>query len=333
MFKLGIFRLEDYCPEAPGMFGRLRWRLIRHRISLQLLRTAIPPSDREIAVFEALMQGLRLNSGIYRTTFHGRFRDLDQFVNELLVERFASTPPLEIQDWAASDCLTSSEWAASVLPLFPNARLEASDLTLFLVEVSYGKHTVIQERDGQPLQYISPSFVVNLNRAEQRPRLLTFFLRKRAHSIVAEVNARLAIPAEWLDSGSDPLSRPPFVARKLPVVHPEAVLFHTRNDRFSITRHSAFDALPQPVDVIRSMNIYNLSYFEPPQLLEGAKAVWRSLKLRGVWIVGRTSEETPPSHNVSIFERTDAGFRLARRCGDGSEIESIVLDLQVMPPQ
>ncbi len=164
MFKLGVFSLEDYSPQPSGIFGRLRWTLVRNRLSLQLLRTSIPASSQEIAVFEALMQGLRLNSGVYRTTFHGRFRNLDPFVNELLVERFSSTAQLEIQDWAASDCLTSSEWAASLLPLFPNARLEASDLTLFLIEVNFGEHTVIQERDGQLLQYISRSFLINVNR-------------------------------------------------------------------------------------------------------------------------------------------------------------------------
>ena len=73
------------------------------------------------------------------------------------------------------------------------------------------------------------------------------------------------------------------------------------------------------------MNIYNLSYFEPPQLLEGAKAVWRSLKPNGLWIVGRTWQEAPPLHNVTIFEKTDAGFKLLHRCGDGSEIESLAL--------
>lgn len=332
MFKLGIFRVEDYCPEPSGMFGRLRWRLTRHRISLRLLKTAIPASPQETAVFEALMQGLRLNSGVYRTTFHDRFRNLDQFVNELLVERFASTTPLDIQDWAASDCLTSSEWAASLLRLFPNARLEASDLTLFLVEVvfgEHGEHTVIQERDGQPLQYISPSFLINVNRPEQRPRVLTAIMMRRAQAMIAKVNAGLSIPAEWLDSDSDSLARPPFAVRKLPMVHPEAALFRARNERFSISRHSAFDALSRPVDVIRSMNIFNLSYFKPAQLREGAKAVWRSLKPGGLWIVGRTWQETPPSHNASVFERKETGFELVRRYGEGSEIESIVVELQI----
>jgi hypothetical protein len=280
-------------------------------------------------VFEAIMQILRLNSGIYRTTFHNRFRNLDPFVNELLAERFGADFPVEIHDWAASDCLTSSEWAASLLPQFPNARLKASDLTLFAIEVSYGKHTVIQERDGQPLQYVSPSVVLNLTRPEQRPRMLGHIMQKQVQSVLTEVKAGLAITAEWLDSDSESISQPPFTARKLPMVHPEAALFRARNARFSIARHSAFDVLPQPVDVIRSMNIYNLSYFEPPRLREGAKAVRLSLKPGGLWIVGRTWQEAPPSHNVSVLEKTDAGFKLVRRYGEGSEIESLVLENQV----
>ena len=247
-------------------------------------------------------------------------------MNELLVERFDPAAPLEVHDWAASDCLTSSEWAASLLALFPNARLTASDLTLFLVEVTWNGQVLIQERDAKPLQYLSPPFLVYVNRPEQRPRMLTRLLIRRAQSVVAELKSRLTIPEEWLDSESDTLSLPPYRLRKLPMVHPEAAAFRARNGRFSIVRHSAFDALPQPVDVIRSMNIYNISYFDSAQLAAGARAVWRSLRPGGLWIVGRTWREQPPSHNVSFFEKTNAGFELVRRYGKGSEIESIALE-------
>jgi hypothetical protein len=326
MFKFGIFRLEDYRPESTSLSSRLAWMLTRHRISLQLLRTGIPATPREITVFEALTQGLRLNSGIYRTTFHNRFRDLDPFVNELLAERFNPAAAIEVHDWAASDCLTSSEWASSLLALFPNARLTASDLTLFLVEVTWEGHALIQERDTKPLQYLSPPFLVSVNRPEQRPRILTRLLIRRARSVAAELQSSLRIPEEWLDSESDTLSVPPYRVRKLPMMHPEAAAFRARNRRFAIVRHSAFDALAEPVDVIRSMNIYNVSYFDSAQLAAGAAAVWRSLRPGGFWIVGRTWREEPPSHNVSFFEKTNSGFELVRRYGEGSEIESIVLE-------
>src|ERR1700744_2033329 len=128
MFKFGIFRLEDYRPESTSLSGRLAWMLTRHRISLQLLRTGIPASPKEIEVFEALMQGLRLNSGIYRTTFHNRFQEFNKIVDRILMDRYDSAAALDVHDWAASDCLTSSEWAKSLLDLFPDSRLTASDL-------------------------------------------------------------------------------------------------------------------------------------------------------------------------------------------------------------
>ncbi len=139
------------------------------------------------------------------------------------------------------------------------------------------------------------------------------------------IQARLHIPAEWLNSDSDTLNAPPFHVRKIPLIHPDAEAFRARDGRFSIERHSVFSALEQPVDVIRSMNIFNRIYFPPERLTEGARAVWRSLKSGGWWIVGRTWRESPPSSDVSIFEKEPGGFRLVKRYGEGSEIESIAL--------
>ena len=57
----------------------------------------------------------------------------------------------------------------------------------------------------------------------------------------------------------------------------------------------------------------------------------RSLGEGGVWIVGRTFQETPPDHNVSILIREKQGFRLLDRFGKGSEIEELVLTQLAMP--
>ena len=141
------------------------------------------------------------------------------------------------------------------------------------------------------------------------------------------MRAKLSIPADWLDSSAATLSVPPFQLRKISVVHPEAEALRSRDPRFSIGRHSVFAALSQPVDVIRTMNIFNRSYFPAEHLAEGAQAVWRSLRPGGWWIVGRTWQEDPPAHNISILEKNLAGFQLVERYGEGSEIESLVLEL------
>jgi hypothetical protein len=140
------------------------------------------------------------------------------------------------------------------------------------------------------------------------------------------MKARLKIPSDWLDSSADMLTVPPYRLRKIPMLHPEAEALRFRDQRFLIERHSAFTPLCQPVDVIRSMNIFNRAYFPPERLTEGARAVWQSLKPGGWWIAGRTRED-PPAHDVSILEKNSGGFRFVERYGEGSEIESLALEL------
>ena len=131
------------------------------------------------------------------------------------------------------------------------------------------------------------------------------------------------IPERWLnEEDATPLDRPPFVLRKIPVIHPEAL--QLRSNRFAIIRHSAFESLERPCDVIRTMNILNLKYFSTEKLGEGIEAVRRSLVPGGVWIVGRTFQESPPAHDASVFLKDGDGFRLLERYGKGSEVEPLV---------
>jgi hypothetical protein len=320
--------MEDYCPEPAGILGRLSNFLTKDHVSLQLLRTSVPATPREVALFEAIMQQMRLASGVYRTTFRGRLRDLDRFVLELLGRRYARQTTFEVHDWAASDCLTSSEWAESLFEQFPNAYLHASDLTLFLLEVDFPNGAAfILERDGEPLQYLRPPFVIRLNPPEPKSLVVNRLLSHQARAKLASMQARLSIPADWLDSSSEAFTVAPFQVRRISVVHPDAEALRSRDPRFSIERHSVFAPLPQPVDIIRSMNIFNKTYFSTERLTEGAQAVWRSLKPGGWWIVGRTWREDPPAHHVSILEKKLGGFQLVERYGDGSEIESLALEL------
>jgi hypothetical protein len=320
MFSFGIVRPEDYRPESSRPQDRLRRILTGNRLSLQLLRAG------RVDAFEAIMRGLRLNAGIYRTTFQGRFRNVDPVINRLLASRYPNDAPLAIHDWAASDCLTSVEWAASLFESFPRATLTASDLTMFFLEIALPDGTAyVGERDGALLQYIAPPFVADLNTPQAPRDAVSRMLVNRARRKFADLAPMRQIPEVWLDSAETDVILPTFVARKLLVVHPAAAALAARDPRFRVMRHSVFESLAEPADVIRTMNIYNLSYFKEPQLLEGGRAVRRSLKPGGVWIVGRTWQEDPPATNFSAFEKTERGLRLLERGGEGSEVEALML--------
>ena len=70
------------------------------------------------------------------------------------------------------------------------------------------------------------------------------------------------------------------------------------------------------------MNIYNSCYFAEAELAKGVSAIFQSLKVGGMWIVGRTEHEEGPIRNdVTILRRSDYGFQLLDRLNGGSELE------------
>lgn len=328
MLKLGIHQLDQYYSgPTPDWRTALRNALSRNRVAFTLLRTTVPPTEKQIALFETTIPQLRLSSGVYRTTFRGRFRDFDPVLNERLARTFGLAASLRIEDWAASDCLASSEWAESLFPMFPGATLTASDLTLFLIEVCAPDGSAyIMEANGEPLQYVQPPFVIRLNPPESRLLVVNSFLEKRARTRIRAAQQSWRIPPEWLTSECPEIfEQPPYTFRKIPLIHPEAQALRRASSRFSIRRHSVFEPSDGLPDVVRTMNIFNHSYFSKERMVEGARAVEKSLKEGGLWIVGRTVQENPPVHHASLFVRDKNGFRLLERFGPGSEIEDLVV--------
>lgn len=321
MLRFGIFDAGDYRPPPHGAPRIVRMLYTSRRVSLQLLRTSLPPSPAELRVFQYLVNYVRV-SGVYRTTFPGRFRDLDPAVNEILAKRYVPDAALDVHDWAASDCLTSFEWATSLFSLFPRASVTATDLVLVLVEATLPNGSVfILEPDGHAVQYVRRPFVVRLDPPDPALMVINRFIGWRAQRRLA---ARpLRIPPEWLDSDAEELVMGEATLRKLPLTHPQARLLAANERRFSIRRHSAFEPIERPADVIRTMNIFNRAYFSPERLREGADAVWKSLKPGGTWIVGRTTEREG-RNDATVFERGESGFRVLARVGHGSEIEELV---------
>jgi len=324
MLRFGIVAAEDFRQTPPGA-SLYRQALSMEHVSLQLLRTAVPASPAELIVFEALTKHMQFG-GVHCTTYRGRLRDVDAAVNALLIERRRADSHLELHDWAASTALTSREWAASLFPSFPHASLIASDLTLFLVEATLPDgSTYILQPNGRGVQYIRRPFVIRLEPPERWLMLINRIMGKRA---LARLGAlQLAIPPDWLHSDEERFQAASAVFRKVPLIHPEARLLASRDPRFSIRQHSAFEQLERPVDVIRTMNIFNPRLFAPAPLRQGARAVWKSLGLGGCWVLGRTAVERDGRNHVTVLERTETGFRTLVRMGDGSEIEELALSV------
>jgi hypothetical protein len=232
-----------------------------------------------------------------------------------------------VEDWAVSSGITAAEWFTRLLADYPRLKFTASDWILFLIEALRPEtgDRYILEPDGTPIQYIRPPFVVSLTQPQHWFYAVNRRLQQRAlRTWNDELASQFRIPADWdgLADADPSVDAPPFVLRRLPLLHPEVK--RLRSEQFQIRRHSVFEALDQPVHMIRTMNILNRAYFTDAQLRTAVAAVEASLQTGGVWIVGRTRIENPPQHDVTIYRKQPSGWKVLLRVGAGSEIEPLI---------
>jgi hypothetical protein len=310
MLQFGILTADQYARATR------RRRLTGSGVSLNLAEVSDHPTRDEILRFEEISSRLCTSNGTTRATFRHRLVDVDDVAFHLLRRDYRADDELIVQDRAASSCLTSTEWAEQMLVAFPLAHFEASDRLLHLFRISLpGGKMYFVEPGGQPLQYVESPFVVCLYPREPYRYLLNHFVAGLAKWSFR----RLSLPANLADSAASYKYR----IDKISCVHPEARSLSQRDPRFTVCERSVFQRTAG-LDVLRTMNILNLAYFSKKQLVDGIHAASDSLKPGGLWIVGRTLEESHTNH-VTFFRRTEKKWEVLQRIGNGSEIEELVM--------
>jgi len=289
------------------------------KVAYNLLRIGENPSEEQIRAFEDISVTLRTSNGTFRTTFRNRFEDVDALFLAILPRHFRAETELRIEDRAVSHGLTSAEWGKRILPLFPRAEIEASDLVLQLIELSTaGGEKFITEADGTPLQYIKPPCVVSLYHRESMRNPIRCLVAAQAR----ERFRRLALPEGWTEGSPGP----GFQVSAIPYIHPEAAALALSDPRFRFRQRSVFEISPAACHVVRTMNIFNRDYFSDERLAEGFRAIFESLRPGGIWVAGRTLEEDLSNH-ASIFQRTENGWKILDRLGGGWGLESMAVEL------
>ena len=185
------------------------------RVAYNLLRVSDHPTAEEIRTFEDICFTLRVSNGTWRTTFRDRFQDVDEKALSLMESSFSREASIDIQDRAVSSALTSAQWASRVFQIFPDAHFEASDLMTELSEMSPAPGEIyITEKDGTPLQYVRPPFVVALNYPESWRNPVLRFVAARALKKYSRLKGkpvasrRSRARGRFSGSRSKPISRP-----------------------------------------------------------------------------------------------------------------------------
>lgn len=292
----------------------------------------MPASPDEVKRFEEISQLLLLPGKIFRTTYRGRFAQVDPVLDQVLGRLFAPSTPLLVYDWGASNCLTSAEWARTLFARFSNAQLVASDICLDLVEATRGKpgeSWIYESGSGVLLQYLRGPFVVPYLWQDSPVFLVNRFWRWYGRRAGFSWNN---IPPAFLSGSVENTAVNGWNLTRIPLAHPEARELALADTRFRMERHSIFDPAARPGHAVRTMNILNRQYFDAAQLEQSIAAVWRSLIPGGLWIVGRTTGTTDQGeqkvNQVSFLRKAAETFELVERIGPGSEIEDLGLSFR-----
>ena len=293
------------------------------RVAYSLLNVGENPTSQQIQMFEDICFTLRTSGGTFRTTFRNRLLDVDATTLPILEQLFPAGTELLVEDRAVSHGLTSVELARQVFQAFPNSRFEASDKLIYLLQLTLASgEQYILEPDGQALQYIKPPFVVSLAHEESIRFPINRLIAARARR-----RLRRVLPT---DGRIESTGEHEHQINRINCVHPEVLTFIRANPRFQLRTRSIFDVTPNPVHVLRTMNILNKDYFSDSQLRQGSDAAFQSLKLNGVWIVGRTLESDFSNH-VTFLQKLESGWKVLSRIGNGSEMEEYTDRIQPCP--
>lgn len=317
MLKTGICKIHGI-ERQRTVWGRPR------RLSLGLLNAIEPADSGADEYFFQILRSLRQANGTYRTTARERFRDFDPVVNEILAS-VIHADDVTIHDWATSDGSAGLQWARTVRQIFQGTRFYASDRVLTVVRVFNARgESFYFEPTGEPLQYMRPPFVISLQEPESAAYPVNRWIARRAFRnvpVLAERVRTLSWPS-LLDTS--PQTHNGWTFSQISLLHPAVRAFAERNGWFKVGIHSVFEPLRASAHVIRSLNILNRAYFSLDDLARGMQVAYRSIYPGGVWIVGRSEDDTGLRMNATLFQKTDYGFSTLATIGSGCEIAQLV---------
>ena len=265
---------------------------------------------------------LRLRNGTYKLTYARRFDDLNALVNQLL----PPARPLKVMDVAVSSGVSTLEWMESLEKAGIRHHMTAGDITTkgFLISINEDLHVLVDDT-GYPLQFDVYGTPVP-NPPRRRFGTIYFLplrlIRKTLARHFDELREACAATAPRQQGASVKRHgvecRP--VALVSPRLKPSPQLEVIEDDILSNMK------LAGRFHVLRAANILNRAYFDEETL----DAILRNLRARlvrgGLLIVCRTNEQNV--NNATVFTLNDAGrFEAAARLGEGSEVESLVLNL------
>jgi chemotaxis methyl-accepting protein methylase len=294
MLKFGVHRPEQLNRRKLDSFAGRRQFLaldLYHRV----------PEGPEADYFqERILSRLAVANGTFKYTRAHRFDTFDRLSLEEIRKQFQSDT-LRVHDIGVSDGRTAAHFFEVLTDVYAELDFTASDLShcFHVVRRRGGSWRVITDDRGNLIQVVAPPFVFNVARQESK---LLYPLNHMVRRVVTALYAQR-------------LLRDPGVARETIEIICASCRAALETGKFHFKSYDLLAGPKGAFDVIRAMNLLNLSYFSEPDFRRIFANIKESLIEGGLFIAG-SNEESGSEVNGAIY-RKQAG-RLIKLAQSGS---------------
>lgn len=306
MIKTGIYKLQDIQRKGVTPF---RKELKNVSITLYNDIEERPDAD-ELA--ERILLLFSDERSAYKRTYVKRFEEFDATVMKCLNRFFKNDESLTFHDVGISDGRTALDFFEKMVLAFPNIQYTASDYNPKVYVLEKGKCKVMLSHTGKVLEILWPPFVFNtIKRDSIRHYPLNHLVRFIIQFLVVSPLVKKHMTGK-------------IQAKELTLLAPQVLKVSKNDSRFIITQHDLLQTFKEQVNIIRAMNVLNLSYFSEKEFSTVLKNIHGGLKEEGFLITGSNQESGTIVHG-GIYQKTRNGFQKVQQSGEGSAIEKLLL--------
>ena len=319
MYKSGVTNKESLLKNR-NWLGREK----KVAIPLVLSQLEVQPDNEAInTIFNEVLIG-----GTYKMTKKNRFSQINHQIISV-IKRYYNTinEKISIHDLAVSNGITSIEFFDDLRATGINIDFLSSDYFthIYIIRLKGQKWQTVLDSNFNLLQYFGYGFVLSEpeSKFDVINRLLLRILNK--HLLLKAQNLIRQVLTDTDEYQHVEIKTSQGDIIRVPLVHPNCINKIDTHENFLFKRHDLFSETKEKFDVIRAMNILNIGYFPEEMLKQAARSIFQSFREKGVFIVGRSHDESDGITRCSIFEKTGNQFVVIEDINGGSEIRELLL--------
>jgi hypothetical protein len=324
MLKPGIVTVDGLRRPAP--------RLAKQRhASFLLLRDLAEGGCDDSALYDRIIERVRLPNGIWKQTGSGRLRDVDATLVMLLESTHAPQKPVSVLDLAVSTGVTSVELYEMLRERFA-VDFVASDFfaDLFAVRPTHRRWAIVMDGAGAVLQHVIGPFVLPGQIAESAAYPVNRVLKRVSNDWFApRARATLAQVHTGELSYFTPVPVGEMEVMRLPLLSYRCLDLIEHDPRFRFVPLDILRPLGRRAFVVRAMNIITPDHFDPPTAKTALLNCAHAVEPGGILITGRSNDTVAGREHVTFYRVANGRLTPLARLHGGCELESVATELRL----